>query len=94
MVERQFNEVLSIVEQAQLMKGMNGKRLLIRMYDSRRAVGHARQVLKNAGTAEDAIELRTWDQTMDLPAVFFEFALDNLLFVPKAGHTPAASTRA
>ena len=48
------------------MKGINGKRLLIQMYESRQAEGHAGQVLKNAGIAEDAIELRTWDHTMDL----------------------------
>src|SRR5687768_17353079 len=35
MVERQLNEVRNIVEQAELMKGKDGKRLLIRMYDSR-----------------------------------------------------------
>jgi hypothetical protein len=66
MVERQFNEVLNIVEQAKLMKGKDGKRLLIRMYDSRQAAEHARQTLKDAGVAEEAIELRTWDHTMDL----------------------------
>jgi uncharacterized protein (TIGR02284 family) len=66
MVERQFNEVSNIVEQAQLMKGIDGKRLLIRMYDSRPAAEHARQTLKDAGVAEEAVELRTWDPIMDL----------------------------
>jgi hypothetical protein len=66
MVERQFNEVRNIVEQAQLIKGINGRRLLIRMYDSRQAAEHARQTLKDAGVAEEAIELRTWDPSIDL----------------------------
>jgi hypothetical protein len=66
MVERQFNEVRNIVEQAQLMKGINGRRLLIRMYDSQPAAEHARQTLKDAGVAEEAIEIRTWDPTIDL----------------------------
>lgn len=66
MVERQFNEVRNVVEQAQLMKGKDGKPLLIRMYDSRPATEHARHALKDAGVAEAAIELRTWDHTMDL----------------------------
>jgi hypothetical protein len=48
------------------MKGINGKRLLIRMYDSMQAAEHARQVLKDAGVSEEAIELRAWDHTMDL----------------------------
>jgi hypothetical protein len=48
------------------MKGNDGKRLLIRMYDSRPAAEHARQTLRDAGIAEQAIELRTWDRAMDL----------------------------
>jgi uncharacterized protein (TIGR02284 family) len=66
MVECQSNEVRNIVEQAQLIRGINGRRLLIRMYDSRQAAEHASQTLKNAGFAQEAIELRTWDHTMDL----------------------------
>ncbi|HJS18638.1 MAG TPA: PA2169 family four-helix-bundle protein [Anaerolineales bacterium] len=66
MLERQFNEVRNIVEQAQLMKGKGGTRLLIRMYDSRQAAEHARQTLMDAGIAEQAIELRIWDHGMDL----------------------------
>jgi hypothetical protein len=40
--------------------------LLIRMYDSRQSAEHARQTLKDAGVAEEAVELRTWDHGMDL----------------------------
>jgi hypothetical protein len=66
MVEHQFNEVRNILEQALLMKGINGKSLLIRMYDSMQAAEDARQVLKDAGVSEEAIELWPWDLTMDL----------------------------
>jgi uncharacterized protein (TIGR02284 family) len=66
MVERQLNEVRNIVEQTELMKGKDGRRLLIRMYDSRQAAEHARKTLKDAGVAEEAVELRTWDHGMDL----------------------------
>lgn len=65
-VERELNEVRNIVEQAQRRKSINGRRLLIRMYDSRQAADHARQTLKDAGVAEEAIELRPWDRSMDL----------------------------
>jgi uncharacterized protein (TIGR02284 family) len=66
MVERQLAEVRRIVEETRLMKGIDGKRLLIRMYDSRQAGEHARQTLRDAGIAEQAIELRTWGHNMDL----------------------------
>jgi uncharacterized protein (TIGR02284 family) len=65
-VERQFNEVHHIVEQARLMKGVSGKRLLIRMYDSRHAAEHVRQELKDAGVSEETIEIKPWDHAMDL----------------------------
>ncbi len=48
------------------MKGADGKRLLIRMYDSRQAAEHALQALKDAGVADEAIEIITWDHAMDL----------------------------
>jgi uncharacterized protein (TIGR02284 family) len=65
-VERQLHEVRSIVEEARLMKGMDGQRLLIRMYDSRQAAQHALHALKDAGFSEAAIEVRTWDHATDL----------------------------
>jgi uncharacterized protein (TIGR02284 family) len=65
-VERQLEEVRRIMEEARLMKGSAGKRLLFRMYDSRQAAEHALHALKDAGVAEQAIEIRAWDHTMDL----------------------------
>jgi uncharacterized protein (TIGR02284 family) len=65
-VERQFEEVRRIVEEARLMKGKDGKRLLIRMYDSHKAATHAVQELKDAGFSESAIEIRSWEHAMDL----------------------------
>jgi uncharacterized protein (TIGR02284 family) len=65
-VARQLSEVRHIVEQARLMRGSDGKRLLIRMYDSRQAAEHVRQELTDAGVSDEAIEIRTWDHAMDL----------------------------
>jgi uncharacterized protein (TIGR02284 family) len=65
-VERQLEEVRRIVEEARLMQGRDGKRLLIRMYDSRQAAEHALHALTDAGFSEQAIEIKTWDHTMDL----------------------------
>ena len=66
MVERQLEQVRRIVEEARLMKGRDGKRLLIRMYDSRQAAEHALHALKDGGFSEQAMEIKTWDHVMDL----------------------------
>jgi uncharacterized protein (TIGR02284 family) len=66
LVERQLLEVRRIVEEARLMKGSDGKRLLIRIYDSRQAAEHALHALTGAGFAEQAVEIKTWDHAMDL----------------------------
>jgi uncharacterized protein (TIGR02284 family) len=65
-VARQFEELRRIVEEARLMKGNEGKRLLLRMYDSRQAAAHAVQELKDAGFPENAIEVRAWEHATDL----------------------------
>jgi uncharacterized protein (TIGR02284 family) len=55
--ERQLEEVRRIVKEARLMKGSDGERLLIRMYDSRQAAQHALHALKDAGFYEQAMDL-------------------------------------
>src|SRR5690349_1772895 len=53
MVERQAREVRGAVDQVRAMKGIQGKRQLIRLYDSKAdAEGTARE-LKNAGFSDD-----------------------------------------
>jgi len=56
MVARQFEEVRRVVEQVKLMRGRNGKRLLVRLYDTETDANHAIQILKEAGLAQEAIE--------------------------------------
>jgi hypothetical protein len=65
-VERQLQEVRRIVEEARRMKGSDGKRLLMRMYDSRQAAEHALYELRDAGFSEGASKIETWDRAMDL----------------------------
>ncbi len=56
MVTRQFEEVRGVVEQVKLMRGRDGKRLLIRLYDTEMDTSHAIQLLKEAGFAQKSIE--------------------------------------
>ena len=61
MLERQFDEVRKAVKQGRLIKGQNGKRLVLRMYDSRTDAEEALQSLKSAGFSEKAIEIESWN---------------------------------
>src|SRR5688500_4215373 len=61
MLEGQFGEVRKVVDQARLMKGQNGKRLVLRMYDSKSDAEEAIQSLKKAGFSEKAIEMEGWN---------------------------------
>lgn len=61
MLERQFDEVRKVVEQVRLIKGQNGKRLVLRMYDSKTDAEEALQSLKRAGFSEKAIEMESWN---------------------------------
>jgi len=56
MVASQFEEVRRVVEQVKLMRGRDGKRLLVRLYDTETDANHAIQTLKEAGLAQEAIE--------------------------------------
>ena len=60
MLERQFGEVRNVVEQVRLMKGQNGKRLVLHLYDSELEAEQALQSLKSAGFSETAIALENW----------------------------------
>src|SRR5687768_8259530 len=59
-LERQFDEVRKVVEQVRLMKGQNGKRLVLRLYDSKTDAEEALQSLKSAGFSEKAVEMESW----------------------------------
>jgi uncharacterized protein (TIGR02284 family) len=60
MLERQFGEVRKVVEQVRLLKGQNGKRLILRLYDSETDAEEALQSLKRDGFSEKAIEMESW----------------------------------
>ena len=59
-LERQFEEVRNVVEQVRLMKGQNGKQLVLRLYDSKTDADEALQSLKKEGFSEKAIEMESW----------------------------------
>jgi uncharacterized protein (TIGR02284 family) len=60
MLERQFDEIRKVVEQIRLLKGQNGKRLVLRLYDSKADAEEALQSLKSDGFSEKAIEMESW----------------------------------
>jgi uncharacterized protein (TIGR02284 family) len=56
MVAHQFEEVDQVVDQVQQMRGQDGKRLLIRLYDTEADANRALQKLAEAGLVQEAIE--------------------------------------
>jgi uncharacterized protein (TIGR02284 family) len=61
MLERQFGEVRNVVEQVRLLKGQNGKRLVLRLYDSKSDAEESLQSLKRDGFSEEAIAMESWN---------------------------------
>ena len=59
-LERQLDEVREAIKQARLMKGQDGKRLVLRLYDSKTDAQEALQSLKSAGFSEKAVEMESW----------------------------------
>jgi uncharacterized protein (TIGR02284 family) len=62
----QFEEVRKVVEQVRLLRGQNGKRMLVRFYDSEADARQALQSLKQAGISEMAIEMENLNQRSDI----------------------------
>ena len=56
-VARHFEEVRKVVEQVRLLRGQNGKRIVVRLYDSEADARQALQSLKQAGLSENAFEI-------------------------------------
>ena len=61
MLERQFEALRKVVDQIRLLRGQNGKKLVLRLYDSRSDAEQALQSLKRAGIAENTIQLEDFD---------------------------------
>jgi len=61
MLERQFEDLRKVVDQIRMLRGQNGKRLILRLYDSKSDAEQALQSLKRAGIAENTIKLEDFD---------------------------------
>jgi uncharacterized protein (TIGR02284 family) len=61
MLERQFEELRKVVDQIRMLRGQNGKRLVLRLFDSRSDADQALQSLKRAGIAENTIKLEDFN---------------------------------
>ena len=61
MLERQFEELRKVVDQIRMLRGQNGKRLVLRLFDSRSDAEQALQSLKRAGIAENTIKLEDFN---------------------------------
>jgi uncharacterized protein (TIGR02284 family) len=60
-IDSQYQEVRKIVDQIRLLRGQNGKRLVLRLYDSRADAEQAIQSLKQAGIPEKDIEVEDFN---------------------------------
>jgi len=56
LVERQYEQVRQTVEKVQMMRGTDGKRLMVRLYDTEETAGEAIRKLKESGYPSEAIE--------------------------------------
>jgi uncharacterized protein (TIGR02284 family) len=66
-IARQFEEVRRVVEQVRLMQGIEGKRLLIRLYDTEKDANRAIESLsRETGLAQESIEKILVDKTAAL----------------------------
>lgn len=61
MLQDQFQMLRKVVDQIRLLRGQNGKRLVLRLYDSRSDAEQALLSLKRAGIAENTIEMEDFD---------------------------------
>ena len=60
-IDRQYQEVRKIVDQIRLLRGQDGKRLVLRLYDSRADAEVAIQSLKQAGISEKDIKVEDFN---------------------------------
>ena len=61
LIESQYQEVRKIVDQIRLLRGQDGKRLVLRLYDSRTDAEQAVQSLKQDGISEQGIEIEDFN---------------------------------
>ena len=63
MIEQQFQEVQKVVEEVHLLRGENGKRLLMRLYNTKPDAEEAVQTLKQEGIEEEKVEIENFRPT-------------------------------
>jgi uncharacterized protein (TIGR02284 family) len=63
MLERQFEDLRKVVDQIRMLRGQNGKRLILRLYDSKSDAEQALQSLKRAGIEENTIKLEDFNSS-------------------------------
>jgi len=68
LVEQQFQEVRKVVDQIRLLRGQDGKRLVLRLYDSRKDAEQALQSLKKAGISEQTIKIEDFNPPVFEPS--------------------------
>jgi uncharacterized protein (TIGR02284 family) len=61
LVERQFREVRKVVDQMQRLRGQNGKRLVLRLYDTRKDAEQAIQSLTKAGISQEGVKIEDYN---------------------------------
>ena len=61
LIDSQYQEVRKIVDQIRLLRGQDGKRLVLRLYDSRADAEQAVQSLKQAGISEKDIKVEDFN---------------------------------
>jgi uncharacterized protein (TIGR02284 family) len=80
LVERQLREVRKVVDQMQRLRGQNGKRLVLRLYDTRKDAEQAIQSLKKAGISQEGVKIEDYNPPVlapskDPPTTIFETVL-------------------
>ncbi|HEU0295025.1 MAG TPA: PA2169 family four-helix-bundle protein [Anaerolineales bacterium] len=84
LIDRQFREVRQVVDQMQRLRGQNGKRLVLRLYDTRKDAEQAFQSLKNAGISQQAIKIEDYsppalEPSESPPTTIFETILSGAI---------------
>ena len=65
-IQKQYEQMCWVVDQVRLMRGQNGKRMVVRLYDSRVEAERAIRSLREAGILEDEIEMENLDPEIEL----------------------------
>ena len=65
-VKRQLEEIGAVVDQVRLMRGRNGKRMVVRLYDSKTQAESALRSLEEAGIPKTSMEMENLKPELEL----------------------------